>query len=192
MPIGPRRKLLAVSVIALASLAAITLLPSGARANGRVAEYVRQVAGPYEVALGTVPNRPVVGALHMTMTVTEISSETLVLDAEVVVIGTGPEPEEGVEAVDVGPIEALVNATSLGFYDVNTSVDRAGAWRFTVDVTAGPGDASTVFAMDVKKASGAFRLLTWVTVVVFFALVGLGLLPMIRERSRRRSGRSNK
>jgi hypothetical protein len=192
MPIGPQRKLLAVSAIALSFLAAITLLPSDAGANGRVAEFVRQVAGPYEIALGTVPNKPVVGALHMTMTVTEVSSETLVLDGEVVVTGVGPEPEPGVEAVDVGPIEAQVNVTSLGFYDVNTSVDRAGAWTFKVDVTAGPGDASTEFAIDVKKASGAFRLLTWVTVVVFFALVGLGLLPMIRERGRRRSGRSNK
>ena len=185
MSIGVQRRLLAVTAMALAFLAAIMSLPSDARANGRVAEFVRQVAGPYEIALGTVPNQPVVGALHMTMTVTEVSSEKLVLDGEVVVTGVGPEPEPGVEAVDVGPIEAQVN-------DVNTSVDRAGAWTFEVDVTAGPGDASTEFAIEVKKASGAFRLLTWVTVLVFFALVGLGLLPMIRERGRRRSGRSNK
>ena len=79
----------------LVCLAALTLLPSEAWANGRVAQFVRQVAGPYEIALGTVPNQPVVGPLHMTMTVTEVASDEPMLDAEVVVTGVGPEPEPG-------------------------------------------------------------------------------------------------
>ena len=185
MSIGPQKGPLTALATGLVCLAALTLLPSEAWANGRVAQFVRQVAGPYEIALGTVPNQPVVGPLHMTMTVTEVASDEPMLDAEVVVTGVGPEPEPGVEAADVGPIEADVGVTSLGFYDVNTSVDRAGAWTFTVDVSAGPGEASTQFAIDVRPDSGAFRLLTWVT-------VGMGLLPIIRERSRRRTRRTKK
>ena len=192
MSIGPQKGPLTALATGLVCLAALTLLPSEAWANGRVAQFVRQVAGPYEIALGTVPNQPVVGPLHMTMTVTEVASDEPMLDAEVVVTGVGPEPEPGVEATDVGPVEAEVGVTSLGFYDVNTSVDRAGAWTFTVDVSAGPGEASTQFAMDVRPDSGAFRVLTWVTVAVFFALVGMGLLPIIRERSRRRTRRTKK
>ena len=192
MSIGPQKGPLTALATGLVCLAALTLLPSEAWANGRVAQFVRQVAGPYEIALGTVPNQPVVGPLHMTMTVTEVASDEPMLDAEVVVTGVGPEPEPGVEAADVGPIEADVGVTSLGFYDVNTSVDRAGAWTFTVDVSAGPGEASTQFAIDVRPDSGAFRVLTWVTVAVFFALVGMGLLPIIRERSRRRTRRTKK
>ena len=192
MSIGPQRGISTALAIGLACLAALTLLPSEAWANGRVAQFVRQVAGPYEIALGTVPDRPVVGPLHMTMTVTEVASDEPMLNAEVVVTGVGPQPEPGVEATDVGPVEAEVGVTSLGYYDVNTTVDRVGAWTFTVDVSADPGEASTQFAIDVRPDSGAFRLLTWVTVTVFFALVGMGLLPLIRERSRRRTKRNKR
>ena len=148
------------------------------RANGRVARSVTQSAGPYQVSLGTIPATPVVGNLHLTMTVTEVSSQTLVLDAEVMVSGRGP----GQTDAEIGPISAQKNLSDLAFYDVNTAVDRVGIWTFAVAVSGAAGAGSTEFTLQVETPSPVFRVLTWVTVVVFFSLVGLGLMPFIRQR----------
>ena len=51
-------------------------LPANVSANGRAGQFVRQVAGPYEIALGTILDSPVVGALHLTMTIRKRISET--------------------------------------------------------------------------------------------------------------------
>lgn len=164
------------------AVVATLVLPAAANANGRVAKFITQVAGPYEIALGTIPDTPVVGNLHLTMTVTDTLSNTLVLDAEVTVTGTGPEGN----GVEIGPLVAQNNPTSPAFYDITTSVDRIGIWTLTVSVSSDLGDASTDFALKVQTRNPISRVLTWVTVLVFLALVGLGLLPFLRQRGRRR------
>jgi hypothetical protein len=165
---------------ALAVLAVI--LAATVSANGRVGQFVRQTAGPYEIALGTIPDSPAVGQLHLTMTVRDTAAESFVLDAEITVTGVGPDGD----AVEIGPLDARNSPTSLDFYEVNTSVDRVGTWVFTVLVSGEPGEGSADFLIKVRTASTVYRIFTWVTVMVFFALVGLGLFPYLRRRMRRR------
>jgi hypothetical protein len=151
-----------------------------ASANGRVGELVKRDAGPYEVALGTIPDNPIVGTLHITMTVRDKAADEYVLDADVVITGVGPEGD----AIEIGPLSARNSPTSPNFYEVNTEVDRTGVWVFTVTVDGGQGEASAEYPIKVKTASAASKVFTWVTVVMFFALVGLGLFPFIRKRLR--------
>ena len=169
-------------LIAVTAAAVILLLPVTAQANGRVTKFVRQEAGPYEIALGMIPDSPVVGSLHLTMNVLDLSSQTPVLDATVAVTGRGPEAE----VAEIGPLTAFNNPTNPAFYGINTEVDRVGIWTFTVAVSGDRGDASTDFLIKVETPNPISKVLTWVTVMVFVALVGFGLYPFLRDRMRRR------
>ena len=175
-------KLISRALAPVGALMALGLiLASSADANGRVARLITQQAGPYEVALGTIPNRPVVGVLHMTMTISDSSTDTPVLNADVTVVGTGP----NVQAAEIGPLKAQNNPTDPVFYDISTTVDRAGIWSFNISVDADAGEGQTEFAIDVQTANPLVKILTWATVVVFLALVALGVMPALRQRRRR-------
>lgn len=179
------RQIIVLAVAWASALAALTvILAATVSANGRVGQFVRQTAGPYEIALGTIPDSPVVGELHLAITVRDTAAESFVLDAEVKVSGVGPDAG----AVEIGPLDARNSPTALDFYEVNTSVDRVGTWTFTISVTGPVGEGSTDFLIKVKTASAVYRVFTWVTVVTFFALVVLGIFPYLRRRIRRRRG----
>ena len=170
--------------VALALLAAAIL--SHAHANGRVVKFERKAAGPYEIALGTIPSPPIVGALHLTVTVNVLDGGRSVTNAVIMVSGVGP--DKG--GPRIGPVETSNTPTNPPIYDGTTAVDRLGLWTLTVEVDSDPGKASADFVLEVKESNPILQLITWVTVVVFLALVGLGLFPFLRDRARRR-GRRN-
>ena len=167
----------AAAVLALAA----ALTPGNAYANGRVLEYQRQTAGPYEIALGTIPSPPTVGALHLSITVTDVEREAPVLDAVVTVLGTGP----GEDAPETGPLEASNSPTDPVYYEATAPVESLGPWTFTVTVDGELGKASASFVLEVVELNPILQVITWVTVLLFFALVGLGLFPFIRDRLRK-------
>jgi hypothetical protein len=169
-------------LLSLSLAIAVAMAPGSAHANGAAGRLIRQVAGPYEIALGTIPGRPVVGSLHLTMTVADASSKTSILDADVTVTGRGPQKD----APDIGPLKAESFGGDPRFYDLTTSVDRVGMWTFTVRVISDLGEASADFAIEVREPNPISSLFTWVTVILFVALAALGLLPYLRQRGRRR------
>ena len=173
---------------AAAAALAVALTSSQAYANGRVLEFQRQTAGPYEIALGTIPSPPTVGALHLSITVTDVEREAPVLDAVVTVLGTGP----GEDALRAGPLEALNSPTDPVYYEATAPVESLGAWTFMVTVDGEPGKASANFILEVVELNPILQVITWVTVVLFFALVGLGLFPFVRDRLRRSRRRSRR
>lgn len=59
-------------------------------------------------------------------------------------------------------------------------------WASTVRVSGDLGEAQADFAIEVQEPNPISALFTWVTVIVFLALAGLGLLPYLRQRGRRR------
>ena len=144
-------------------------------------EYQRQTAGPYEIALGTIPSPPTVGALHLSITVTDMAREAPVLDALVTVLGTGP----GEATPRTGPVEASNSPTDPVYYEATAPVESLGPWTFTVTVDGEPGTASANFVLEVVELNPILEVITWVTVLLFFALVGLGLFPFVRDRLRR-------
>ena len=93
MSVSRIRALIPFSILAALALVWAGLasgFPPQAHANGRVAELQKKQAGPYEIALGTIPGTPIVGTLHMTMTVSDLASGAFLLDARVTATGTGP------------------------------------------------------------------------------------------------------
>jgi len=163
---------------------AVAAAPAALYANGRVGQLVRQIAGPYEIALGTIPDKPVVGILHLTLTVSDAATKAPVLDADVTVAARGPDGD----ADEIGPLPAQNSARDPVFYDVSTAVDRIGAWTFTVSISSDLGDTSSDFVLQVRNSNPTLEIFTWVTVVVFVAVIGLAILPFLRGRRR---GRDN-
>ena len=78
------------------------------------------------------------------------------------------------------------------YYETTAPVESLGAWTFMVTVDGEPGRATASFVLEVVELNPVLQVITWVTVVLFFALVGLGLFPFVRDRlrrSKRRRGR---
>lgn len=181
MSVPFRRLVLATCLLT----AAFTAMPSAVQANGQVIEFVRKTAGPYEIALGTSPSTPTLGALHLTMTVADASSKRLIPNAVVTVTGKGPGVGQGGVA-QLGPLFAQSTPAFPNFYDVNTTVDSVGTWTFTVAVSSRLGDASADFPIKVGKSSIIPGVVALASLLVFVIIVGLSVRMYFSERGRRR------
>ena len=169
-------------MLAVVSATAIALLPALTYANGRVVRFQREIAGAYEIALGTIPAAPGPGNLHFTMTVASAADGRYILNANVSVAGRAP----GAETNEIGPLAAQTNEQNASFYEVSTSVDREGDWTFTVTVSGELGDASADFDVEVRKASPFIGFATLLTLLVLLTVLGLSARALIGERRKRR------
>ena len=176
-------RLLGTSIFLAAVLAVLVAsFPAIVQANGRVTNFQKKMAGPYEIGLGTIPPSPSVGNLHLALTVTDPETNTPVLDANVELIGTGPDSTE----IEIGPTIAANSAQDPTYYEVNTSVSREGIWLFTTTITDDDGQHSTEFQVEVKNASPITGILTLVVLVAFLIIFGLSLRASLGGKRRRR------
>ena len=177
-----------LSRLASVLLVAVFLLIAAAQqvsANGRVLRFDRQQAGPYRVSLGTIPDTPVVGNIHLTVTVEEAATDEYVLDARVAVVGEGP----GDNPIELGPMVADRNLREPTYYEINTSVDEVGPWVFTVLVDAAPGAAEATFTIEVVKASPLGGIAILVVLLGLVTVLGLSGRAYFRQRKRDASSR---
>ena len=168
----------------LASLLAVVAasFPAVAHANGRVTNFQRKIAGPYEIGLGTIPPTPSVGNLHLALTVTDPATKTPLLDAQVELKGAGPDSTE----IEIGPTIAANSAQDPTYYEVNTEVGREGIWLFTATITDSDGEHSADFQVEVKNASPITGILTMVVLLAFLIIFGLSLRASLGGKRRRR------
>ena len=175
-------------LIAIAAALAAWVAPETAFANGRVVEFDRQVAGPYEIAFGKIPGSPRVGALFLSIIVTDMASAAPVVGADVRVSGRGP----GAADVEVGPVLVAPDpdaANYPGYYDTTEPItlDRAGLWLFAVDVdSAAGGKARAEFSLEATEPNPITGIVTLLALAAFAAVVALAIRMYLRER--RRSG----
>ena len=166
------------------------LAASSAYANGRVVEFDRRVAGPYEIALGKIPPTPIVGNFYLSILLTDAQSKTPVLDANVVVSAVSPAGEDGAAATEIGPI--VVNSDPdaenyPGYYDTEQPIvlDRTGLWTFTVSVDTPEADEATAeFPVEVTTPNPITGIVTLVALLAFIIVVALAIRMYIRERRR--------
>lgn len=175
---------LAILIAAWAQVA-----PEIAFANGRVVEFDRQEAGPYEIAFGKIPGSPRVGALFLSIIVTDAASATPVTGADVLVSGRGP----GAAEVEVGPLAVAPDpdaANYPGYYDTTEPItlDRAGLWLFAVEVdSAAGGKARAEFSLEATEPNPITGIVTLLALAAFAAVVALAIRMYLRERRRRGS-----
>jgi hypothetical protein len=165
--------LLAVFISALFAVAA----PSLARAHGGGVELnKREFAGPYEVALGVVPDPPAIGEIAMTLAVIELDTRTVVIRADVTMTARGP------DSTVIGPLKVETDTVDPSFYDLRTTLDKEGVWVFTIDVDAPAGPGSADFIIEVKKTSSITGIITLLTLLAFVVILGLSVRAVIGQR----------
>ena len=192
-----RLSVIGVILLGMAAAAVAHFAASPVHANGRVMEFDRRVAGPYEIALSTSPPR--VGNLYLSILLTEAASTAPVLDATVVVAAVGP-PVEGetgpqTDLQEVGPIVVNPDPDPIrypGYYDTTEAtepivLDRVGTWIFTVSVDGAVGAATAEFPVEVTSLNPITGIITLVTLLAFIIVVALAIRMYIRERRRSRS-----
>ena len=158
--------------------------PSLVRAHGSGVELnKREFAGPYEVALGVVPDPPALGEMAMTVAVIELQTRTVVIRADVTMTATGP------DSTVIGPLKVETDPADPSFYDLRTTLDKEGIWIFTVDVDAPAGPGSADFTIEVKKSSSITGIITLLTLLAFAVILGLSVRAFLGQRGERGKGR---
>lgn len=200
-----------VILLGMAAAAVAHFVASSVHANGRVIEFDRRVAGPYEIAFGKIPSTPIVGNFYMSIRLTEAESKAPVLSANVVVSATGP-PVEGEasptmdgspmpsptrDSPEIGPIVVNPDPDSQnypGYYDTEQPIvlDRTGLWVFTVSVDSAQAGAATdrvtaEFPVEVTTPNPITGIITLVALLMFIIVVALAIRMFVRERRRSRA-----
>ena len=141
----PRSRLLFVSAVTLF----VVLFGAGsdrAAAHGDGTEIFRQTSGPYVIAVRILPLQPLVGQLHLTVTVDLLETGEPVEDARVGVTGR----------IRNGEVEAIYSPglnlpTARRFYDANFDIDDGGIWDFEVKVTGDAGEGDVVTPVSIAR-----------------------------------------
>ena len=191
-----RLAIIGAVLLGIAAASVVHFASSSAYANGRVVEFDRQIAGPFEIALGKIPPSPIVGNLYLSILLTEVESKAPVLGAEVVVSATGPPIEGEASPMRVGPEigPIVVNPDPdpqnyPGYYDTEQPIvlDRSGWWTFAVNVDSpDAGKASAQFLVNVTTPNPLIGIITLVALLAFIIVVALAIRMYIRERRRSR------
>ena len=166
---------LTVTLICLLSLPAPL-----AQANGRILRYEIQSVSPYSVSFGTSPQTPIVGPLHLSVSVTtDYEGATIpVLDAIVTVTGIGPDSI----APEIGPAKLTNNPLDLSFYETTIEIPRSGLWSFVLDIVSNHGSASTQFEVSVQESSPIIGMLTLFVLLTLITILGISFRSYLRQR----------
>ena len=156
----------------------MTITASLAQANGRIISYERHIAGPYEIAMGTIPDTPWVGTIHLSLTVDTLFADTPapVLGALITIVGSGPDELQTEPEVVI----ANNNPANHRFYEAELTVDYVGVWAFDIVVDSDVGKASTTFKVNVREANPLPGLLALVLLSVLLLTLGLSMRSYLR------------
>lgn len=174
-----RKGLSALAILGLASIlclwSAVPLYANGAATT----EVYQGTAGEYDVVVRALGPRLVLGNAHLTVIVTDATTDRLVQNARVSVEAEGP--DGGV----IGPVETYREIATPQYYDVNVPADTVGAWRFTVAIDGPQGREELAFPLDVREPTvnwgGVFGILALVLLALPLAVVGLRSLKKKRR-----------
>ena len=174
-PLRARQRLfldLAVNalLVALGLLVALTAaMPIGrASANGGAAEIFRGRAGSYEIVVAILPEKPVVGTVHFSVTLRDIRTSEPVTDAEVDIVAHDPSGQPMYQA------RALNTPGSPQRYEANISFESPGTWTLAVAVQSerlGSGEVTVPLEVE-ERAIGPGQVGSVVWLVVVAVLVG--------------------
>jgi len=187
LQIGIRiRPIIVVVIVATLQGLWFGLSLSSLEANGAVREYQKNLAGHYEIGIGTVPYSPSPGIVHFAVYVEDRDSKLRYSNAEVLLTGVGP-VTDGKSRADIEPTSmnnAVLDPTS---YEVNVPLNQEGVWTITIEVSAEKGSAESVFEIEVQETDPVVPTLTLLTLIGFLIILGMSARAWVKEYRKRRS-----
>ena len=180
----------ALVVLTLATLGALALstLDNVSGHGGGFQLTRREIAGPYELVLGTIPDPLVVGEAVLILSVANPDTGARILNADVTVTPEGP---AGASSIP-GPLIAGPDSYDPTLYEARAELDAEGQWIFTIDVSGQAGTGSASFAYDVKHLSPIAGLITLAALLAFLIILGLSIRAFIKDRTGGRRARHRK
>ena len=181
----------ALVIFTLATLGALALssLDSVSGHGGGFQLTRREIAGPYELVLGTIPDPLVVGEAILILSVANPDTGARVLNADVTVTPEGPQRRES---------ERRTPDRWPGLLRPDVIRGRARSWTpkdgglFTIDVSGQAGTGSASFAYVVKKLSPIAGLITLAALLAFLTILGLSIRAFIKDRTKGHRARRQK
>lgn len=165
----PVNRMVGVVLGALVLLGALlTLAPfESVSANGHAVEIFRGNEGSYEIIVRILPEEPVVGTVHFSITPLDAVTLLPVTDSEILIVANDSGGEPTYQA------RALNTPKSPQDYEANISFESAGRWTLEIEVKSDDlGEATVTVPLNVGKQSippsgwGAIVLLAVVAVLV--------------------------
>ena len=154
-------------------------------AHERAVEIFRGQDGRFEVVIAALPEKPVVGTVHFSITPVDAASGALISDADVTLtVRRGPE-ERAIQA------RAVNTPAAPQYYDANITFASAGEWTAVVEIrstTLGEATVEMGFTIDDRRitpsSAGTFVFLG----ILVFLAGGVAYLWRSSRRQRRRLG----
>ena len=148
----------------------------------------REIAGPYELVLGTIPDPLVVGEAIFILSVANPDTGARILNADVTLTPEGPASA----SPNPGPLIAGPDSYDPTLYEARAELDAEGRWMFTIDVSGHAGTGSARFAYEVKKLSPIAGIITLGALLAFLTILGLSIRAFIKDRTRGQRARRGK
>lgn len=130
----------------LLMLVQIFLLPP-VLANGNSIEILRTIADPYLISIRSYPAPPVVGNVHLTLTVRANKDPKGPLYENVSISVTALRPALG---QDLGTLDTQKNFGI--YYDVSVPITEPGEWILDININGPEGEARTQVPITVEEA----------------------------------------
>lgn len=137
--------------LALAGAMAAPFPEAKVDANGFTVPVAKGISGPYEYLVGIWPPEPVVGRLHMAISLT--SAKIPVTDAEVLVTGS-------VGATQGDPAPAFSYFLHPWSYELDMVLDEPGTWDFEIEIVSPLGGAAIEIVLEVGSGEGSVEQTT--------------------------------
>ena len=180
------RPIVAVVIVVILQGSWFGLSLSSLEANGAVREYQKNLAGHYEIGIGTVPYSPSPGIVHFAAYVEDRDSKLRYSNAEVVLTGLGPVTDGNPRAIlqRTSMNNAVLDPTS---YEVNVPLTQEGSWAITVGVSADKGSAEAVFEIEVQETDAVVPTLTLVALIGFLIILGMSARAWVKEYRKKKT-----
>lgn len=138
-----------------------------ALAHGDGTEIYRQLGGNYELRVSALPNRPVVGIVHITISPLDAESGRLVPDAQINIVAYDElgNPQYRARAVNT--------PAAPKYYDANFTIESEGNWILVVETQSDDLGFATfnvpIFVGPQTYTPGLGGIIIWLLVVMAFA-----------------------
>ena len=145
--------------------------------NGSV---VTDRTGPVDQYFVRVLTSSLVGNIHMSIYLSQLSGDEPVRDAKIQVTGLGPTDASRV----VGTVTESGAFTDPNWYGVNLFIEEPGAWSFTLTADSSLGKATVDFPVNLQQP-GSINLFAIVALAMIVVIFGWSGYSWIQRKTRR-------
>ena len=138
----------------------------------------RELAGPYELLLGTIPDPPVVGGAVLILQVANPDTGVRISGANVTLTPEAP----GNSGNPFGTLTFGPDSFDPTLYEARANLDIAGAWAFIISVSGPDGSGTAHFTYDVKRTSPVAGIITLATLLALATVLGLSMRAFLKQR----------